>query len=388
MTTSPTATSRVVLLSPIGTSINPYIGLLRDGLAAAGAQVRLVERLDVAAFASDQRPDVIHVHWLDRYDVPPAVVFLGLHGATDLPRRAARRGLETVCNLPLVYAVRRWLRLRRLLAQLSHFQKSGGRVAYTVHNVEAHEGENPADRWGTARLIQLADVVHVHDASTAEAVAARFGRRTGVVVIPHGHYIDSYPNTVSRAAARGRLGLPDGAFVYLALGLLRPYKGLEELIPAFRSLPADDAVLLMAGIPSPADYAQALHELAGGDARIRLIPRFVPPEDVQLYLNAADICVLPYRQITTSGAAVLALSFGVPVLAPAIGAFPHLLAQGRGILYNPGEAHSLAQALAQARTRAWRSAPAEIIAWTRQFGWTEIGRTLLAAYRTFERWNV
>lgn len=380
MTTSPTATHRVLLLSPIGTSINPYIGLLRDGLAAAGAQVRLVDQLDAAVLASDQRPDVIHVHWLDRYAVPPAVVFLGLHGATDLPRRAARRGLETVCNLPLVYGVRRWLRLRRLLTQLSRFQKSGGRVAYTVHNVEAHEGESPVDRWGTARLIQLADVVHVHDASTAAAVATRFDRRAGVVVVPHGHYIDSYRNTMSQAMAREHLGLPDRAFVYLALGLLRPYKGLEELIPAFRSLPDDAAVLLIAGTPSPAGYTAALAGLIGGDARIRLIPRFVPPEDIQLYLNAADICVLPYRQITTSGAALLALSFGVPVLAPAIGAFPHLLAEGRGILYNPGEAHSLAQALAQARTRAWQSAPSEIIAWTRQFDWTEIGHTLLAAY--------
>ncbi len=370
----------VLILSAVGTGVNPYIGLLRDGLTAAGAQVRLVERLDPADLTSDTRPDVIHLHWLDHYDVPRAILFLGLHGATDLPRRAARRILETVCNLALVYQARRWQRLRRLLTQLRRFQAHGGRVAYTVHNVEAHEGEGAADRWGTAQLIALADVVHVHDASTAEAVAARFGRRERVAAIPHGHYIDCYPNEISREAARDRLGLPADAFVYLALGLMRPYKGLEELAPAFRSLPDPGAVLLLAGRPSPASYAETLAKLTAGDPRIRLIPQFVPPQDVQLYLNAADICVLPYRQITTSGAALLAFSFGAPVLAPRIGAFPHLLAEGRGILYDPADPAGLSHALIDAASTDWQPIRSEILSWVQQFDWPGIGRRLVAAY--------
>ena len=43
---------RVLLLSAVGTNTNPYIGLLRDGLAAAGAEVRLVANLDPAALSS------------------------------------------------------------------------------------------------------------------------------------------------------------------------------------------------------------------------------------------------------------------------------------------------------------------------------------------------
>ena len=267
----------VLILSAVGTGVNPYIGLLRDGLIATGAQVRLVERLDPADLTSDTRPDVVHLHWLDHYDVPRAILFLGLHGATDLPRRAARRMLETACNLSFIYQARRWRRLRRLLTQLRRFQARGGRVAYTVHNVEAHEGEGAVDRWGTARLIALADVVHVHDTSTAEAVAARFGRRDGVAAIPHGHYIDCYPNEITREAARDRLGLPTDAFVYLALGLMRPYKGLEELAPAFRSLPDPSAVLLLAGKPSPASYGETLARLTAGEPRIRLDTAVCPP---------------------------------------------------------------------------------------------------------------
>ncbi len=106
---------------------------------------------------------------------------------------------------------------------------------------------------------------------------------------------------------------------------MRPYKGLEELLPAFRALPEADVRLLLAGQPGSHAYLAALTDLAGGDPRIHLVPQYVPAEEVQVYLNAADFCVLPYRQITTSGAALLMFSFGLPVIAPGIGAFPNLI---------------------------------------------------------------
>lgn len=372
---------RVLLLSAIGTGVNPYIGLLRDGLAAAGARVRLTSSLDPAELDTF-RPEIIHLHWLERYDLPPGIVLTRLRGATDLPRRAARRLGEGMANARPVFALRRWSRLRRLFAQLRAFRAGGGRVAYTVHNLDPHEEAGLADRWGVAHLLHLADVVHVHDASTADALAARFGRRHGVAVIPHGHYLAAYPNTASRAAARAGLDLAPDPFVFVCLGLMRPYKGLEELLPAFRSLPDADLRLILAGRPGSPEYLRSLEALAAGDERVRIIPRFVPPDEIQIYLNAADAAVLPYRQITTSGAALLAFSFGLPVIAPALGAFPNLLADSRrGILYDPAEPAALARALAQARLSDWTGARQQIMAWAAQFDWAEIGRRLLAAYR-------
>lgn len=371
---------RVLLLSAVGTRINPYIGLLRDGLAAAGADVRLVAQLDPADLAAGRRPDVIHLHWLERYDLPPMITARRLRGAADLPRRALRRVIERAANLPAVYQARRRLRLRRLFAQLAAFQARGGRVAFTVHNLDPHEDPGPADRWAMAQMLRRADVLHVHDASTAEAIAARYGRRAGIAVVPHGHYLASYPNTVGRAEARVRLGLPADAFVYACLGLMRPYKGLEGLLPAFRALPGADACLLVAGQPGSPAYLAALNDLASGDPRIRLVPRYVPAEEVQVYLNAADFCVLPYRQITTSGAALLMFSFGLPVIAPALGAFPNLIAGRRGILYDPAAPDGLAGALAQARQVDPQGVREEILTWVAQFDWGEIGRGLVAAY--------
>jgi glycosyltransferase involved in cell wall biosynthesis len=129
------------------------------------------------------------------------------------------------------------------------------------------------------------------------------------------------------------------------------------------------------GIRQQGPFARS--ELAGGDPRVRIDPRFVPANEVQVYLNAADIAVLPYRQITTSGAALLAFSFGLPVIAPAIGAFPNLVTSDRGMLYAPGD---LLEAMQKAQGTNWQATRGAIIEWVRQFDWEEIGRQLLAAY--------
>jgi glycosyltransferase involved in cell wall biosynthesis len=281
-----------------------------------------------------------------------------------------------------VYQLRLRRRLETLLDELEDFRQAGGTVAYTIHNVEPHEDAGAAGRRAVARLVQLADVVHVHDRSAAREMADRFGRTIGVTLAPHGHYIDSYPNTMPVEAARRALGLPQSGHVFASMGLLRPYKGLEELIPAFRAGAPPDAALVIAGKPAAPGYANRLAALADGDPRITIAPRFVPAEEVQVILNAADTAVLPYREVTSSGAAMLALSFGLPVVAPLLGAFPDLVGGTRGILYEPRDARGLAGALAAAAARGPTNGElrSEIIAWTRRFDWAATGRTLLAAY--------
>ena len=63
---------------------------------------------------------------------------------------------------------------------------------------------------------------------------------------------------------RRRLDLPDAAFVYACLGLMRPYKGLEELLPAFRELAGEDLRLVVAGRPPDEAYVARLRTLTSG----------------------------------------------------------------------------------------------------------------------------
>jgi glycosyltransferase involved in cell wall biosynthesis len=96
-------------------------------------------------------------------------------------------------------------------------------------------------------------------------------------------------------------------------------------------------------------------------------------------MNACDICVFPYREITTSSAALLALSFGRPLIVPAIGSFPELVTSETGILFDPSRPDALVSALEQAEQRSW--CKTQILDFTQQFSWDKLGPQLIALYR-------
>lgn len=349
--------TRVVIVSRV--KRNPYVQLLAEGLRQS--DLRLDVRVDdhfSAGWVWRQRraADVLHLHWLELFYTYPS---LG---------RSLKRWVSVMLGL--------------LLARLC-----GLRLVYTLHNLEQHEGRRPRlARWGHRVLLRLAHAVHVHDAETAATLARDWGRARGVHVIAHGSYVGAYPNTLSRGQARERLGLDASAFVYLSLGRVRPYKGLEELLQAFRQLPDGDAVLYVAGEVQDPGYERELEALAQGDARVRLALQFVPDEALQLYLNACDVAVLPYRHVTTSGAAILAFSFAVPVVAPRLGCFVDLVgAQERGSLFDPGAPAGLFAALQQVRTLDLAAMRQACAAYAREHGWSVLARRHAALYQRSRR---
>ena len=368
---------RVSLLSAVDAPANPYVSLLRSAVLAAAPEMEVCLHAGPApGLLRRDRADVVHLHWLELWDRPPFLPFADWQGSRW------GRALRRAANHPQVYAWRRAARLLTFLGALHRFRRAGGRVVYTVHNLAGHDGgETWADRRAARWLLRHADALHVHDEHTAEAVARVRGSREGVAVIPHANYVGAYPNRVSREEARQELGLRPDTFVYLFLGQVRPYKGLEELLPAFTRVPGEDRALVIAGQPAPG-YERVIAALSRQDPRVRFQPGFVPMERVQYYLNAADLCVLPYRRITTSGAAMLAFSFGLPVLAPAIGGFPALIGPEQGILYDPAEPDALARALADAPKGDWRSRRAAILAWVRRYDWAEIAPRFITLYRS------
>ena len=137
---------------------------------------------------------------------------------------------------------------------------------------------------------------------------------------------------------------------------------------------------MIVGRVSSASYKEMMLSLSQGNPAIRLVPEFVPDEAIQLYMNACDACVLPYRNMTTSGAALLALSFGRPIIAPAIASLPELITPETGILYDPSQPDALVSALQKAKQQSWSEA--EIFDYAHQFDWDKLGPQLAALYQT------
>lgn len=103
--------------------------------------------------------------------------------------------------------------------------------------------------------------------------------------------------------------------VMLFFGRLRGYKGVDDLLSAF-ALTAIDGTLIVAGAPEGSETEERIRRTAAADERVRLLLDFIDAERVPTLFAAADVVVLPFRDVTHSGSVMLALSLGRPVLVP------------------------------------------------------------------------
>jgi glycosyltransferase involved in cell wall biosynthesis len=70
------------------------------------------------------------------------------------------------------------------------------------------------------------------------------------------------------------------------------------------------------------------------DTRVLYVPGYVPDDQVQLYMNASDVAVFPYRRSLTSGALILAMSFGRACIAPRLPATTDVIDDGGGLSFD------------------------------------------------------
>jgi glycosyltransferase involved in cell wall biosynthesis len=168
--------------------------------------------------------------------------------------------------------------------------------------------------------------------------------------VPHPSYVGTYPDFVTREQARSELRVNHGDdFVLLLFGALAEYKGVEQLQDAFEQL-ADAGLprtprLLIAGGSNDERTERALRVWAADRRDVVVVPKRVPVEDVQFFFRAADLVVLPYRRGLNSGAALLALSFGVPILASMTSGLGPLIDRFHCFAYDPGVDDGLVRAL-------------------------------------------
>jgi glycosyltransferase involved in cell wall biosynthesis len=211
-----------------------------------------------------------------------------------------------------------------LASALDTFRAGRGHLVWTVHNVLPHEAVHVEREIEVACLLaRHADVVHVLSEATVEATAPFYRLDPDrVVCIPHSSYVGVYPDRVTRAGARRRLGLRPEDTVLVTLGQIRPYKGLDRLLdfveeasgsnPHLRLLVAGSMVRHPDG-PAVAERLEAMPCVVAHTRRVR-------DRQVQVWMRAADLAVLPYLKVLNSGSFFLAETFGLPVVAPRAGA--------------------------------------------------------------------
>lgn len=295
---------------------NPYQHLLADALAGERVEVLKLEALPAAAWLRQERGRVqlLHLHWLS-----------GLYMARwRTPLQVAR-----FVN---------WLRLARRL---------GYRLIWTAHNTMPHVLVGGQALHSAIRrlVIAQADGIITHCEVGKRELLAHFPHHKPTYVVPIGSYAGVYPSHTTRVEARGRLDLSEKQFVYLFLGNIAAYKGLEPFVDAFRAVAATNDVALIAGRNRDGALVERLQATAAADPRLRVEAREIADDEMQYYLRAADVMVAPFQRILTSSSVMVGLSYGLPVIVPRLGCLPELVTAEAGIVYDPERLATLAQAL-------------------------------------------
>ena len=318
---------------------NPYIALLYTALRAQGVSVQAADLRPWRLVAGGQRYEALHVHW-------PEYIMVGAGaGLThELRVRAAALALHGSVRL---------LRAR------------GVRIVWTAHNIRPHNPDAPGPQIDLYRwLAQQADAVIVHTPHAGQLVRERLGRTGPMYLARHGNYLGAYGSpTLNRKALRDRYGFDDTDQILLAFGQIRTYKRLVELVSDFGASTPASTHLVIAGAPKDISVARELKRVAAANDRVVLLDRYIPgPEVAELYA-LADLAVLNYSEVFSSGALLLALSLGLAVLAPREGTDEFV---GRPALF------------------AWEASPFEVLDEALDVSWDLRRSAALAAARTHD----
>jgi glycosyltransferase involved in cell wall biosynthesis len=283
---------RIASWPGFGASHNAFVSVFLSSLEAEGAEITGIERTaDFPARWPAPAPDILLLHWAER-------VF----------GEARSRG-EAIAGMA------------RVLGALAR-RPAGTKAVWLVHNLAPHDARafqrlvwKPYVRTLARRIdgfltLSPGTVATVRD--TLPALAGKPGL---------GLWHPSYPGAAlapeARARARAGFGWTGSERVLGYCGQIRPYKGVEDLVAAFRKTAAPDLRLLLAGRPGNAALAGWLEQAAREDGRIALRLADLDAAAFNAALCACDVVAAPLRRYLHSGSIVHALSAARPVLTPA-----------------------------------------------------------------------
>ena len=246
---------------------NPYIVMLRDALTSTPG-------LEVRTFSWRRallgRYDVFHAHW-------PEILVSGQSRMKAL----VRQGLTVVLILKL--------RVTRTP------------IVRTVHNLHLPDGISRRER-AILRWFDRRTTLRIRLNPTTP-----FPDGTAYETILHGDYREWFAAYPHPDREPGRVGY---------FGLIRRYKGVEELLEVFAGLPGGGLRLTVGGRPSTEELAESVRALAARDPRITVRLAFLEDAEIADLVGRSQLIVLPYRDMHNSGGVLAALSLDRPVLVP------------------------------------------------------------------------
>ncbi len=286
---------------------NPYQLLMMEGLNSS-THLDVKHGIDdkflgILRTAMRDKPDYIHFDWIQQYYY-------------------RRKHWMTTLLYPL-FVIQIWLVVHVL----------GVKLVWTLHNIMPHDSPDDGVYLKARRYFaKKVDWIRVFSPTTVTDAASILSiSEDKFIIVPEGSYVSYYPNTTNRESARNKFSISTDSKVVLFFGSIRPYKGIEDLIIAFKNINVGH--LIIAGNCTNKSYANSLLDLIGESKSITFHSRGVSLTDIQFYMSCANVVVLPFKKIENSGSAILAMGFSKPIVAPFKGVLPYRLKKQQHLLF-------------------------------------------------------
>lgn len=230
-----------------------------------------------------------------------------------------------------------------------HLQLHKIPIIYTVHNYLPHDATS-AMSTAYYQLYYNVDHLIVHTQTDLQRLLKNGIPAKRIHLVPHGPLFAG-GQIIPVAQARESLGMDQSEFILLMLGVIRPYKGIEETIKALAQVvDAYPAIRLwIVGNALDRKYVSALQQLA---AKLNLQRHlewrvgYVHSSQVGVFHAAADVVLFPYRDISQSGAFLTAAGLGKCTLSTRVGGISEIIRDGEnGIQIPTAEPWAIAEGL-------------------------------------------
>jgi D-inositol-3-phosphate glycosyltransferase len=210
----------------------------------------------------------------------------------------------------------------------------GVRLVLTVHNILPHEVRR-FERELYFRYYRMVDGLILHSERNCRRLLEMLPdlNPERVYHIPHGNYAHFGDLELEQREARVRLGLPLEGRMVLFFGMIRPYKGLDlflQLVKPVRAIHPEVFFAVAGNVMrgEREEYEEQIADLGLSEEDLQVRFAYLTNDEAIAYVCAADLVVLPYREIYQSGVLLFAFSFGRPVLATRVGSFPETVEEG------------------------------------------------------------
>jgi len=261
--------------------------------------------------------NILHFHWIERlWDAP---TWFG----------------KLKCLLGCIFYLRKAKELNKT-------------IVWTVHNHLPHQDSNIFDWFGILVFTSYADVIACHS-KWSKAWLQKFSiKKISPIVVSHGNFSSIYQSVIDNTSLKEQYNFKQDSLLLGMVGEIRPNRGHEEAILAAQQL-GSKVQLLIAGRSKDQEYLTELKHIALSSDNITFIAENLSDQKYNDLIALADITLLPYKSITTSGALLSSWSIGVPTITSDLPYFEELKPKNwlAGSTYERGNVDSLVSVIAK-----------------------------------------